>query len=503
MEQPEFPASRPAVMKIIRSKLQNHFSVQTISLLLAVAATLVLTGALILFPGQYILAGALMLVVFLTSFLNKTVAMAFIVVWMVFQYMPTRIYPLLPEQAVWFDDALVLFLTILWLSRTYLTGKFVHPTSRDWWLVVFIVIGIISTFLNSAPISIVAEGMRALIQPILIYYLFIMIKFSRRSARLILELLLVLMASQFFFYVLNGLNIGQWWGDYVYGTFGQGQGTGFGHFLTIGVFLYCGLFLYGEHRLWYLLLFVAILIPWVAASSRISYLSVPLILAWFLRRRILALRKSVLFFGVFLGMLLAGVYFSYSLTTRNFTFLENMNPVNIMQDQLKPNYSGRLIWYQYAWDKLTKSPTTLAFGYGPGMFSSFTAERNRTPMYEEINDIHKSQGFALYPALSFISVPVEFGLLGLLAYLGIIGAAYREVSRSLKTVKSKYWKGIIFGVKAALLYFIIAGITQNTWETPFVAGAMWLLVGIVYAIRRNETLEYHLNSLPVKQPDGA
>jgi len=427
-----------------------------------------------------------MLIVLLASILNKSLAVVLIIVWMVFQYLPTRIYPLLPEQTVWFDDGLVIFLTVLWLSRTFLTGKFVQPTSRDGCLLAFIGIALLSMLLNSSPLSIAVEGLRALIQPILLYYLFITLKFSHRSVRFFLELLLFLMAIQFFFFIYSGLTTGQWWGDYVNGTFGAGQGTGFGHFLTIGLFLLIGLFLYGERRLWYWLLFAAILIPLLAASSRISYLSLPLILGWLLRRRILSLRKSILIMGAFLVMMFVGLYYSYSLTTRNISFFNNMNPAVIFQDQLRPNYSGRLIWYQYAWKKITQNPSTLFFGYGPGMFSSFTAERNRTPIFEEIDEIRTSQGLALYPASSFISVPTEFGLLGLLVYLGIIGSAYREVSRRLFTVESKFWKGVAFGVKASLLYFVIAGITHNTWETPFVASVLWLLVGLVYAMRRSE-----------------
>jgi phosphatidylserine synthase len=180
-----------------------------------------------------------------------------------------------------------------------------------------------------------------------------------------------------------------------------------------------------------------------------------------------------------------------------------MNPMNILQDQLRPNYSGRLIWYQYTWNKLVQSPVTLAVGYGPGMFSSFTAERNQTPIFMEIDEIRTTQNFALLPASSYISVSAEFGLLGLLVYLIFIWSAYRVVSRALKNLKSKYWQGIAFGTKAAILYFLIAGITQNTWETSFVAGVMWLLVGIVYSAYRNQSDTNQLQSLSHSAVAGA
>lgn len=426
--------------------------------------------------------------------MSKTLAIVLIIVWMVFQYLPTRTYPVLPEQAVWFDDALVILLTLFWVSRSFLTKKIVQPTMREWSLLVFLGIGILSALLNSSPLSITVEGIRALIQPVFLYYIFISINFSNRSLKLFVEILFFMMAIQIIFYIIYAKNTGEWWGDLIMSTFGEGQGTGFGHFLTIGIFLLIGLFLYGERRPWYLLTFLAILIPLLATSSRISYFSIPLILAWLLRRRILALRKSVLLLGAFLVLLLVGLYFSYTLNTRSITFFENLNPARILQDQLRPNYSGRLIWYQYAWNKLVQKPVTLAVGYGPGMFSSFTAERNQTPIFMEISEIRTAQHFALLPASSYISVPAEFGLLGLLAYLIFIWSAYQSVSRALKNLNSKYWQGIAFGTKAALLYFLVAGITHNTWETSFVAGVIWLLVGIVYSAYRNQSYSYQLHS---------
>jgi hypothetical protein len=90
------------------------------------------------------------------------------------------------------------------------------------------------------------------------------------------------------------------------------------------------------------------------------------------------------------------------------------------------------------------------------------------------------------PQSEFISVPGEYGLIGLLAYGGILAAAYRSVSKRLKQPQDPFWKGVGFGAKAMIIYFAIAGLTHNTWETAYVASYFWLVLGAFNAATRQE-----------------
>jgi O-antigen ligase len=406
-----------------------------------------------------------------------------IIVWNVIQYLPTRVYPVLPDQAVWIDDGAVFILVIYWFVRRLFSGQFQGHLKFDLIFLFFVAIGVISTLINQVSLQIAVEGIRAIVQPFLLYYILQFGNYSKKTLYFFVVLIFVMFSIQLPFVIFNGVQTGQWWGDYIWGTFGQDQMTGFGHFMSIGLITICGLLLVGFRKLWVWIAFFLILIPLIMASSRLSYFLIPVILLWLVFKQRILTARTLLLIITASTILIVGVFFSYSLTTRDLSFFENLNPVQILSDQLNPSNSGRLLWYQFAWDTLKQKPYTFLIGYGPGMFSSFTAQRNNTPIFVIIDYIRQSQGFALYPGSEYISIPGEFGFFGLAAILWLFVYVFRKLNDVINNVDEKFWKGTALGTSGALIYFVIAGLTQNTWETPFVANFIWLMIGIVLTVK--------------------
>lgn len=438
-----------------------------------------------------LLAGGL--AALLIACIKPRAIMTIIILWLTFQYLPTKTWPVLPESAVWLDDALLGILTLVWIGRRLLTHHPFHPTIRDWLLAGFLLIAGISSLVNAIPLPIALQGIRGIVQPILMYYAVVNFRFSQKTLRFWVYLVIGTGLVQLPYTLYEGFTQGRWWGDVVTGTFGFEQGTGFGHWLSLLVLLVLGLLLLDRARARYWVALGILLIPLILASSRISYFVIPAIIAWLLRQQLVKRPRVFLSVALILAALFVGLYFSYSLSNQH-TFSGNLSPSFILFSQLTPSYGGRLVWYEITWAMIAQNATSLLVGFGPGAFSSFTAERNQTPLFVLIDQIRAERGFAIYPASGFIAVPGEFGLVGLALYLGLLLATYKAVARWLDKTETPFWKGVTFGVKGATIYFLFAGLTLNSWETMFFAGYFWLLVGIV-----RQANKHTLSNTTIKQ----
>jgi O-Antigen ligase len=420
-----------------------------------------------------------------SSHRDAPMVMYVIIAWLSVQYLLTGLFPVLPDAAVWLDDGLLVVLTVIWIARKLATSAPFRPQRLDMCLLAFLLVGVVSATVNHVDLRTAVPGIRALVGPILLYYAVTQLRFSRRTLRRMIYLVLWMAVLQLPFVIYSARQTGVWWGDYVTGMFDAGSGGGLGHFLSLSLLLLVGLLRYDRHRMRHLLMAGAILGPLVLTSSRLSYLVIPLTLIWVYRGELVRRLSTVVLVAVVIAVLGAAIVYSYQAFS-SFSLSDNLNPTVILQDQFNPTYSGRLVWYSIAWEQLKTDAVNILIGFGPGTFSSFTAERNQTPIFQTFEWIRRSQGFALMPQSEFISVPGEYGVIGLLAYSGILVAAYRSVSKRLKHQQDPFWKGVGYGAKAMIIYFAVAGLTQNTWETAFVAGYFWLVLGTFNAATRPE-----------------
>ncbi len=76
-------------------------------------------------------------------------------------------------------------------------------------------------------------------------------------------------------------------------------------------------------------------------------------------------------------------------------------------------------------------------------------------------------------------------------YVMLFALAYQKMKQAIEDIEWPFGRGVALGACSGVIYFFFAGLTQNTWESTFVAGTFWLFIGIVTAMNRKTTLRVH------------
>jgi len=118
------------------------------------------------------------------------------------------------------------------------------------------------------------------------------------------------------------------------------------------------------------------------------------------------------------------------------------------------------------------------FGVGPGRYGGAAADLFGTPVYAAYGTDRLFTNPSQRTVDNFwLHLAVESGLLGLLAYLGMIGAALRPVMRWARTAA---WgrRVALAGISGAVIALSINGFTTMLLEANSVAFLFWFLLGI-------------------------
>lgn len=87
----------------------------------------------------------------------------------------------------------------------------------------------------------------------------------------------------------------------------------------------------------------------------------------------------------------------------------------------------------------------------------------------------------------YLLVGQEMGLLGLGAFLTVLGLAALEIARGLRTVSEPETRGILLGLAAALCSAVVAGLADHYFTNiifPHMVALLWLYLGLAVAVVR-------------------
>ena len=97
----------------------------------------------------------------------------------------------------------------------------------------------------------------------------------------------------------------------------------------------------------------------------------------------------------------------------------------------------------------------------------------------------------------YLRVLVETGLLGMVAFLGLLITLIREVWRIYHSLQDKYFKGIAFGFFVGILALIVHATSANTFIIVRIMEPFWFLAAIVMILPVIEKKEQEENIAPV------
>lgn len=425
------------------------------------------------------------LLMLIICFWKPLVAVWVILFWVPIQYLPTKAFQILPQNAVWVDEVVVVGLALAAFMRIAFIRTKYKPTPVDLPLLGFIIIGAISTLLNGVSPIVAIMGLRGVLQFPLLYYAILNFNFSDKALRLIIWTIIITALIQipttliqlviFMSHPTTGIN------DEMYGTFGPRNSNSLGWMLSFVAFILVGLIKYGERnfRNKYIAILFLTLIPFILASSRASYFFLPGILLWIHRRQIFRSAKEATLYGGLTFVLICGIFLYYNLSQEE---ISHISPYRIWKEQTEfQQSSGRLLFYPIAWDAYRRYAFNSLTGTGPGTFTSYTGQFFNTEPYQAVGYIFEQ--FELIQSSvnsQLIATGGEFGPLGLIFYFLALIKLYQLAKKVEKSSTSDpFWKGVAVGLRGCLIFFSAATVIGNVWETQQVAYYLWLIAAVL------------------------
>ncbi len=415
--------------------------------------------------------------------------------WVPIQYAVTKDLALLPRAAVWLDEAtLVGLAAALVLRRVRLSTPF-GPTPIDRPLLAFLLVAAASAIANEVRPIVAILGLRDLLQYLVVFYALAWLPLSPRLDRACIRLAVgvgllqapvaLVQAALLFRGAGDRLLEGNY--DMTVGTFGPSGGDFVAYYVTFLFLLLLARARYG--RPVNALVFPALIIPFVASTSRLCFLAFPPCALWLFRRQVLSHPRRLVVPTAVIGIALAGLALYY----RNDPALMRMvfDPRTIVASQftVDAHYVGRAVHYPMAWTMLTDMAASPWLGLGPGMYVGPTAHHFMVPATRLVYDV-----FGMDPAtLRFGSVdsgilPIvtPYGVLGLTAFAWILARVFGMARALERSARRPEDRALGAGMGAIVLFAVLGCLAAPVFEVQVLAYFFWLFAGLaVRAARRN------------------
>ncbi len=387
---------------------------------------------------------------------------------------------IIPQWVTWLDEGLLALITIEWIARMLVVTKKYHRTPLDFPLIAFLLVGVFSALINQVPLLSVLFGFRAPLQYVLLYYAIVNSRIDESFFRklMVISAFFALLQVPIGIYQVvmkvpvplenNVSNLG------VVGSSVRAFGT-FAHPNALGGFL---MFFLAVFAGWYWLtpkkqwkykisLLIAIgmmLIVLILTFSRSSWLALfvgVVVVLWFQKGNVKVLTIIVLSAMVF-GIVWLLVPGFKQRTLSQATTIDNY-----------VRYRNVLVAAQV----IKENPV---FGIGPGMWGGSAAVLLGSQTMETYH-IQTSTADS-----NWLSITVEFGILGSLMFMAMLLWVFRTTLRAIKNTHSLYWKGIFFGASVFTIEITILAFTSPAFENQQVSFYFWFLAGAAKLLTHNQ-----------------
>lgn len=229
----------------------------------------------------------------------------------------------------------------------------------------------------------------------------------------------------------------------------------------------------GKHRVMLLSFVLLALIPFLFTNSRGSWLAaVPMYFAFLFFSE----KKALLALGLILMMVLGPFVIPQSVKERAmYTFKKGETVyVRSIQEEVggvafDPSASARIRSWKSALRDFKNHPV---LGYGVTGWKFLDAQ--------------------------YLRVLIETGLLGLVAFLGLLITLIREVWQIYHNVQDRFFRGIAFGFFVGILAMMVHAISANTFIIVRIMEPFWFLAAIVMMLPviEKQEQEQHMVSVP-------
>jgi len=434
---------------------------------------IVFAGILAVIIFKYPQAGiwTIFISIFLFDWLNKT-------------------FFIVPRQITWLKDVAILLLFLRTVPVVIRRHKLVR-TPIDIPVLLFILIGIISTFINHSSPIIAFMGFRKALKYILLFYIIVNAGFDEQFLKKIVKAFIVVGFIQVFFavseYLLwtpSLLNLGaamnKW--DFITGTFPRG-GSGVLSLYLISIMCFLIAYLiYGGNKkrktLFYLFL---LFIPLPFAMSRAAFIFLPFVIVFMLlknigRHFIIRFSYFILFSLIFFGIVKITPFLTgYDIMA----YLTNPQRMIQMQNKYSDINPGRISSIQIICNELLNKPYGSILGVGPGNWSESYFGSYTGSIYQQF-----SLDFSGINQIA--STLSEWGILGLIVLFLIILQIYRMNSILFTISNDKFWRIISYGFSGIIFLYVMATLYVPIFYSDAGAFFFYSLAGSICIMKSNQ-----------------
>ena len=367
------------------------------------------------------------------------------------------------------EDLLIVIFTVSWLMRLALVKKsgFIvrTPLNRNilFFSIVFILVtlrGMLLEYVN--PLKGTFFALKYL-QYFMFYFFACSVLQSKNQVRLYIKAFLItyIVVS---FYAMSQIGFQ----GRVSAPFeGEGEPNTLGGYLVLLQAIILGMTVHlkmHKHRVILGALFFLSLLPFVFTFSRASYLAfLPMyfVVVFFNRTR----KRNILIGALIVTVVLGVFFFPQNVKNRlAHTFIPEATidapPQSLLGIQFGPSASARMFSWKIMTGRWKQSPF---LGYGV-----------------------TGQGFI---DGQYIRTLVEMGAVGMIAFILLLVALYKNTLRIYKTSKDDLYKGLSLGFLAGHVGLMVHAISTNTFILIRIMEPYWFLAGMVMTIPKIEQME--------------
>lgn len=220
----------------------------------------------------------------------------------------------------------------------------------------------------------------------------------------------------------------------------------------------------GKKRLVMLLVSIITLIAILLTYSR------PTLLAIYLSLLFLALaRKNKFLISLLLILLLISPFVLPS-SVKEYARKVNYNPLRFMCND------DRIAIFRNSFNMIRQHPV---IGVGANTFMKNYKHYKDFPEYRNVVTAEN-----LYAHNIFLHLTAEIGLLGLLIFICLIYAIFKNTALIYKKLQEKHLRVIALALSACLMAFLINGLTESSLYSSRVAISFWYLLGFTLSLNK-------------------
>lgn len=351
----------------------------------------------------------------------------------------------------------------------------------------FVLVAVMSSALNGSSIFDLLGAIRALLLGPAVLLVGISLARDRPSGELLERHLLVLLVLQIVFalFQIPGAAV-EGNPDLVVGTLGPGGANVLGLLCLVGMVYVSSLeWLRGR---WAAVVVILLVIPIVFSSSRFAILLLPAVWLLIVWKRLSGVGLRVVVVGL-AGVVTAASLVGYSAATgRDLSYDFSVSTIVAGQLEVRAGNVPRLAYLKYIAEPLESQPWGWLVGLGPGQFASGYAIARGAPRAATLVSTlrviavgYTSGGYTYLdgniPVTSqVVAVVSEYGVVGFLLYIGLIGSAMVR-SRRIHSAGRRTLLVVSLGLTA------VASVWANLWELQAWA-LVWAMAATSFARQR-------------------